>query len=158
TASIDQIRPLLALKLIPNADGTQSYDVDVNVEAFRAFLQSLASGLISLPKNGRFHFNEQNHQLEPIQDSVSGRALDVDATLSALHDGIFSANNRIVALAFTYSLPQYNVNVTATELGITQLVAEATTYYTGSTQSRVTNIIEALGRFDGLIVAPGEEF
>ncbi len=158
TATVDQIRALLALKLVPNPDGSESYDVDVNTEAFRPFVQSLGPGLISLPQNGRFHFNDQTHQLEPIADSVPGRSLDVDATLAALHDGILSQTNRVVPLAFTYKLPDYNENVTATELGITQEVAEATTYYVGSTQSRVQNIIEAISRFDGLIIAPGEEF
>ncbi len=155
TATPDQIRPLLALSLVTNADGTQSYDVDVNVEAFRAFVQSLAPGLISLPKDGRFHFNLQTQQLEPIKESVNGRALDVDTTLQRMREGIFSTNNRIVSLAYTYTLPAYSANVSASELGITELVGEATTYYTGSTQSRVTNIIEAVGRFDGLIIAPG---
>ena len=49
-----QIRPLLALKMITNADGTQSYDVDVNVEPFRSFVASLSPGLITVPQDGRF--------------------------------------------------------------------------------------------------------
>lgn len=158
TATADQIRPLLALKMITNADGTQSYDVDVNVEPFRSFVASLSPGLITVPQDGRFHFNEQSHQLEAIKESINGRALDVETTLGRLKEAVFSAGNRIVPLSFSYELPTYSANVTATELGITELVAESTTFYTGSTQSRVKNIIEAIERMNGLIIAPGEEF
>ena len=158
TASVDQIRGLLALTLVDNGDGTQSYDVSVNPEPFRAFVSSLAPGLIALPQNGRFHFNETTRLLEPIKDSTNGRELDVDGTLARIGEAVLNPSNRIVPLVFRYTLPDYSANVSASELGITQLVAEATSYYTGSTQSRVTNIIEALERFNGLIIAPGEEF
>ncbi len=158
TANVDQIKSLLVLSLIPNGDGTQSYEVTVNPEPLRGFLQSLAPGLISQPKDGRFHFNENSHQLEMIKDSVNGRALDVDATLKRVTETVFSTTNRLIPLAFAYDLPKYSSNVTATELGITQLVGDSTTYYTGSTQSRVKNIIEAASRMNGIIVGPGETF
>lgn len=157
-ATVDQIRNLLSLTLVANDDGSQSYDVAVNVEPLRAYLDTLAPGLISLPADGRFHFNDETHQLEMIKDSINGRALDTSATLERITEAIFSAGSRVVPLAFSYTLPTYSSNTTAAELGITQMVAESTTYYTGSTQSRVQNIIEALGRFDGLIIAPGAEF
>ena len=158
TANVDQIKSLLVLSLVPNGDGTQSYDVTVNAEPLRGFLASLAPGLISQPKDGRFHFNESTRQLEMIKDNVNGRSLDVDTTLQRVRDTVFSSTNRIVPLAFAYDLPKYSSNVTATELGITTLVADSTTYYTGSTQSRVKNIIEAASRMNGIIVAPGETF
>lgn len=158
TANVDQIKSLLVLGLAPNADGTQRYDVTVNVEPLRGFLQSLSPGLISQPQDGRFHFNESTRQLEMIKDSVNGRKLDVDATLQRVAETVFNTGSRLVPLVFAYELPKYSSNVTATELGITTLVADATTYYTGSTQSRVKNIIEAASRMNGIIVAPGETF
>lgn len=158
TATVDQIKSLLVLKLVPNGDGTESYDVTVNTEPLRDFLQSLAAGLISQPKDGRFHFNESTRQLEMIKDSVNGRSLDVDATLKRVGETVFSTTNRLVPLAFAYDLPKYSSNVTATELGITQMVGDSTTYYTGSTQSRVKNIIEAASRLNGIIIAPNETF
>jgi vancomycin resistance protein YoaR len=158
TANVDQIKALLVLKLVPNGDGTESYDVTVNPEPMRGFLQSLAPGLISQPKDGRFHFNENTHQLEMIKESINGRALDVDATLKRVSETVFSTSSRIIPLVFAYDLPKYSSNVTAIELGITQLVGDSTTYYTGSTQSRVKNIIEAASRMNGIIVGPGETF
>ena len=158
TATVDQIRAVLELKLVTADDGKQSYDVDVNTEAFRGFLETLAPGLIGLPQDARFNFEENSGQLVPIKASVNGRALDVDGTLLRLKEDIFNPTNRIVPLVFTYTLPRYSDNTTAAELGITQIVAEATTYYAGSTKNRKDNIIQAASRFDGLIIAPGEEF
>ena len=48
--------------------------------------------------------------------------------------------------------------MTAAELGITELVAEATTYYWGSWQNRRSNIALGAGKLHGIIIAPGEEF
>jgi len=158
TASIDQIKSLLVLGLTANEDGTQRYEVRVNTEPLRGFLETLAPGLISQPQDGRFHFNEATRQLEMIRESINGRGLDVDATLARIGETVFNTGNRIVPLAFAYDLPTYSSNITAAELGITQLVAEATTYYTGSTQSRVQNIIEGAKRLNGLIIAPEETF
>jgi vancomycin resistance protein YoaR len=158
TASVDQIRAVLELKLVTGADGKQSYDVDASAEAFRGFLETLAPGLIGLPQDGRFNFDENTGQLVPVKASVNGRALDIDGTLQRLKDSIFNLTDRIVPLVFTYTLPQYSANVTAAELGITQMIAEATTFYTGSTKNRKDNIITAASNLDGVIIAPGEEF
>jgi vancomycin resistance protein YoaR len=158
TATVDQIRAVLQLKLVTDANGKQSYDVDASTEAFRGFLESLAPGLIGLPQDARFNFDENSGQLIPVKAGISGRTLDVDGTLARLHDSIFNPTDRIVPLVFTYTLPQYSDNVTAAELGITQMVSEATTFYTGSTKNRKDNIIQAASHIDGVIIAPGEEF
>ncbi|MCB9453984.1 MAG: VanW family protein [Anaerolineaceae bacterium] len=157
TASVDQIASVLMISLVDDG-GLQRYDVDINADAFQTYLQTLAPGLITLPQNAHFHFNEDTRQIEIIQHSANGRELDVAETLNQMKNGIFSTTNRVVPMAFAYTLPQYHDNSSAAELGITQLVAEATTYYTGSTFNRRTNIAVAASKFDGVIIAPGEEF
>lgn len=158
TASVEQIAALLEAKLVPNDDGTRRFDVGMNVQAFRSYLVGLAPGLITAPKDARFHFNEDSRELEMVEAAVNGRTLDVDETLQRMEAAIFDPGSRIVPMAFTYTLPKYHEGLTAAELGITELVGEATTYYAGSTQSRKNNIFEAMARFDGLMIAPGEEF
>jgi len=49
-------------------------------------------------------------------------------------------------------------NVTAAELGITEEVVSATTYFIGSTAARRTNIQVAASRFHGVIIPPHTEF
>lgn len=160
TLTPDQIAQLLVVGLADNGDGTLRYTVAANVEHFRAFLENLAPALETQPRSARFHFNEQTGQLEVFDPGANGRALNIDDTLLRLENAIFNPdpNARVVPAAFSYTLARYHPGLTAAELGISGLVAEATTYYTGSTVSRVTNIGVAASRFDGVIIAPGEEF
>ena len=158
TASVEQIQQLLSIETVTNADGTLSYDVTVDAEAYRPYLEQLASGLLMVSKDARFHFDPAAGNLVRIQDAVNGRQLNIPETLSRLEQAIFSSDNRVVPLAFDYELPRYHNDVTAGELGISELVSQGTTYYTGSPQARRDNIAIAVSRFDGIIIGPGEVF
>lgn len=158
TVSVDQIAALLKVEKLNNGDGTQRYNVSVDMEAFQGYLEQLAPGLIVSPKDARFHFNDQTGQLDIIEPSISGRTLNVAQTLKALDDAVFNMGNRVVPMAFDLKPPRYSNDVTAAQLGITQMISEATTYYTGSPTNRRANIAEAASRFDGIIIGPGEEF
>ena len=157
-ASVDQIRSLLKIDTVKNDDGTYRYEVSVDPAPFQTYLESLAPGLIATPQDARFHFNEQTHQLEVIQPARNGRALNIPQTLARMEQAIFSSDNRVVPMAFDYTQPQYPDNVSATELGITQMISQGTTFYTGSTQARKDNIILAASRFDGIIIPPHTVF
>ncbi|MFN8448047.1 MAG: VanW family protein [Anaerolineae bacterium] len=157
-ATVDQIRALLKIDTVANADGTLRYEVSVDPAPFREYLESLAPGLIATPQDARFHFNEQTHQLEVIQPARNGRALNIPETLGRMEQAIFSSNNRVVPMAFDYTPPSYPDDVTAAALGITQMVSQATTFYTGSPQARKDNIILAASRFDGVVVPPHTVF
>jgi vancomycin resistance protein YoaR len=61
-------------------------------------------------------------------------------------------------MVYDYTPARYHDGVTAAELGITELIGEATTYYRGSQSNRRTNIAVSVSRFDGVIIGPGEEF
>jgi vancomycin resistance protein YoaR len=158
TASVEQIAPMLRLQRVDQPNGTATYAVSADVSAMEAFIAGLAPGLLSAPRDGRFHFNETTGQLEVIQPAINGRKLNVEKTLAALETAVFRFDQRVVPVEFDYTLPTYHNNITAAELGITQLVGEATTYYTGSTANRRHNIAEGASRFDGVIIGPGEEF
>ncbi len=158
TATVDQIASILDVNLVDNGDGSRTYAVNVDVSTFEAFLQDIAPGLVTLPQNGRFNFDDATGQLQVIRPAVDGRELNIQETLTRLEDAIFRYDSRIVPMAFDFVQPDYHNNITAAELGITQLIAESTTYYTGSPVNRIHNITEGVSRYDGLIIGPGEEF
>jgi vancomycin resistance protein YoaR len=158
TITTDQIAALLSVQLVDNGDGTRQYAVSVDMSAFEEALAALAPGLITPPVDGRFHFNEQTAQLEVIQSSRDGRTLNVGDTLTRLEAAVFDPANRSVELAFDYAPPRYPNGVSAAQLGITELVSTGTTYYRGSSAARRTNIAVSAAQFDGIIIAPGEEF
>jgi len=156
--SVEQIAQLLQITLVSNVDGTQHYEVDINMTAFEGFLNELAPGLITPAVDGRFDFDPATGQLTVLQPAASGRTLSVEQTLARLEQGVFTAENRIVPMAFDYTLPRFHNQITAAELGIFELVAESTTYYNGSSANRRHNIAVGASRLNGIIIAPGEEF
>lgn len=158
TATPQQIAALLRVELENNADGTQAYAVNIDTQAFENYLNTLAPGLIAPARDARFRFNESTRQLEIIQPAQSGRTLNVAETLKRLEEGILSQNERVVPMAFDLTLPRYHNQINAESLGIRELVSTATTYFNGSDQNRRTNIALSASRFDGIIVAPNEEF
>lgn len=157
TVGPEQIRALLSVSLRDDGDGKR-YEVSIKAEAFGAFLRSLAPGLIIIPVDGRFDFNPGTGELVALSPSRGGRELNIEKTIAQLEKAIFSRESRLAPMVFDYSLPRYHEGVSAAALGIKELVAEATTYYWGSTQNRRRNIEVGAGKLNGIIIAPGEEF
>lgn len=155
--SVEQIAALLSVNLINNPDGTYNYSVDIDMTAFESYLYELAPGLIQPARDGRFDFDPQTQQLNLIAPAQSGRVLNVQETLARLEAGVFT-NNRLVPMAFDYTLPRYHNQISAAELGIKELISESTTYYTGSDNNRRANIAVGVSKMNGIIIGPGEEF
>ncbi|MFW5748862.1 MAG: VanW family protein [Chloroflexota bacterium] len=158
TISVEQIAALLRIDMVDNADGTRRYVPTIDMSVFADTLAQLAPGLTTQPVDGRFHFDDPTGQLIMVQPAVPGRALDIEATLARLEDAVYRYDSRTVSMAFDLTQPRYHEGITAAELGITQMVAESTTYFDGSSANRRHNIAEGASRFDGIIIGPGDEF
>jgi vancomycin resistance protein YoaR len=158
TISTDQIAALVRVEEIDNGEGLRRYEVSVDMSPFRAYLESLAPGLITQPQDARYHFNETTQGLELIKAGVGGRSMNVEQTLKNLEEKVFSTTDRTVQIAYDYVQPRYHNSITAAELGITEMVVEATTYYAGSPDNRRQNIAVGAALYDGIIIGPGEEF
>jgi vancomycin resistance protein YoaR len=156
--SQDFLAGMIGIIRVDDGNGTAHYEVKANTEPLRNFLKGLAPQLSVDPVNARFLFNDDTKQLELISDSVDGRSLDVDATMKSVESTIFRTDNRRVPLVFHLDTPKVNSKSTAAELGITEQIVAATTFFYGSTPERRTNIQVAASRFHGLVIAPGEEF
>jgi len=157
-AQVGSIQGMLSVRLVEQDDSTARYEVDLSLDEARAFLNELSAELNREAQDARFIFNEGTGQLEVIQPSVNGRRLDVEATLAGFPEAVFSADNRSVALVFEQVIPTVNSNATAESLGIRELIAQATTYFGGSSAARRANIQVASAKFHGVVIAPGEEF
>jgi len=133
------------------------YQVGLNNEGLRSFLENIAASFDARTENARFIFNDETRQLELIQPAKIGRTLNVEATLQAINQKIFSGEHDF-DLVLEYTNPQVIDNATAKELGITELVSARTSYFYGSSGDRIQNIQTAAARFHGVLVAPGETF
>ena len=155
--SQEQIRAALTVTLRTDGEGRR-YEVGLALSALQRYLETLSPALSKAAVDGLFDFDPLSGSLTALSPSSTGRKLSVEATMARVEAAIFDPLNRRVAMVFEPLAPRYHEGIRADQLGITELVAEATTYYWGSWPNRRTNIAIGAGALNGIIIAPGEEF
>jgi len=147
---------MLAVEQVQN--GNQAgLQVLLNPDSVRQMLANIATQADRQAANAQFHFNTTTQQLTLITPSVTGRTIDIDATVKAINDAVAQGQHTI-PLVMQETQPAAADNATAQQLGITQLIEQQTSYFYGSPAARIQNIQTAAARFDGVLVAPGETF
>jgi vancomycin resistance protein YoaR len=147
---------MLSVEVVENGN-TAEMRVGLDSNALRRTLNDLKVVVDRNPQNARFVFNDETGQLEPIAASSIGRVMDVEASIVVINDTLLRGEHA-VSLAISEQQPAVVDTATGTQLGVTQLVSEQTTYFYGSSASRIQNIVAAAGQFHGVLVAPGEIF
>ncbi|MCL4272615.1 MAG: VanW family protein [Anaerolineales bacterium] len=147
---------MLAVQVVDNG-GAAEMQVGLNPAALRNSLNDLKVLIDRNPENARFVFNDETGQIEPIAASSIGRTMDVEASITTINDALLRGEHN-VTLAVAEQLPAVVDTATGGQLGITQLVAEQTTYFYGSSAARIQNIVASANQFHGVLVAPGEVF
>jgi len=147
---------MLTIERVESTEGAR-YQVEMSADSLRSFLQDTASKLDRQPQNARFTFNDDTHQLELIQSAVTGRSLNVEASIEQINQKATQGEHNI-PLALDYTQPAVGNDATAEKLGITGVTSVQNSYFYGSSASRIKNIETAAARFHGLLVAPGETF
>jgi len=124
-----------------------------------AFLAPLVEKLGRKPQNARYLFDETSHQVVLYRTAARGRALNVEASTSAIQAAI-ARGEHAASLVFDYTEAQAGDNESAAGLGITGLLPNGQQYtsFKGSNDSRIHNITLAAEKFNGVLVAPGEIF
>lgn len=140
-----------------NDQSGDSYQLTLNRPALEGYISSLAPSLQTEPVNARMIFNDNTRELELIAHAVAGQIVDVeksvDEIITKIQNGEHQAN-----LIMKNIDPDVKDDSKAADLGITELVAETTSYYYGSDAARVQNIRASAASFHGVFVAPGEVF
>lgn len=137
--------------------GEARYELGLNDRELGAYLYALSDSLAVDPENTRFIFNDDTRRLEVIQPAITGRTLDVEASLRAIDEKLM-AGEHTIPLQFTFTPPPVTDERTGEELGITELVHAETSYFFGSSPDRVNNIRIAARSFHGLLVPPRSTF
>jgi vancomycin resistance protein YoaR len=153
--SPEDLAPMLR---ITRAEGQGSaYQISLNDDLFRVYLESLAPGLEVQPVNARFIFNDETLDLDLKEPAVIGRSLDIEASITHIDERLQNGAHEI-ALQFETVEPAVTDAATGEELGITELVHQETSYFYGSDSARIQNIRTAASQFLGLLVPPGATF
>ncbi|MCK6624602.1 MAG: VanW family protein [Anaerolineae bacterium] len=143
---------LMDLNQKVNEAGKTEYVITPNREKFAPYLEQMAQALEREPVDARLQFDPETNQLIVLQESQEGRSLDVEATF----EQIMALKNRqthLVELPVTVKQPLIS-SKNLDSLGIKELVYEATTYFKGSSESRMQNIALAASQFNNVIVPP----
>lgn len=171
TLSLDQAEPgdpgpwtyepavlaeMLDIERVETPEGA-AYQVGLNTEGLRVFLEGIAPNLLRYPQNARFYFDDDTRQLNLVQNAVIGRHLDVDTSLAEINQKL-AAGEHNISLHIAHTNPPVTDDATAESLGIRELIIEESTYFAGSSSARIQNISTAAGRFHGVLVPPGATF
>ena len=126
-------------------------------EALRSKIESLAPAVAQTSQNAKFAFDKTSNTLKLVAPSKIGRGLDIEKTLDNI-EAAARSDNRQATLAVTTTQPAVSDAATMEQLGIKELVTEATTSFKGSSQARIANVKVAAARFNGVIIPPKGTF
>jgi vancomycin resistance protein YoaR len=126
--------------------------IQLDGEGLRVYLETLAQQVDVAPRDARLDFDPGTGAVTVLQTSQPGRKLDVDATLEGIQAAL-AAGAMQAPLALVEVAPAVDSNRVA-EMGIRELVASSSTYFAGSSASRVRNIEVAAEKFEGVVVPP----
>lgn len=147
---------MIGAEPVPNGSKVD-VKLTLNPDALRQILTGIEPQVDRQAANPLFHFNDSTRQLLLLAPSVTGRSLDVEASLQAITAALLQGQHT-VSLVVKQTQPALPDTATAQQLGITQILSQQTTYFWGSSAARIQNITTASARFDGVLVAPGETF
>jgi len=156
TYDIPVIAKMIAVNIVEN-NGKSEMQVGLDLAALRLSLNELKTYVDRQPKSAHFIFNDETGKIEPTAASTTGRLLDVEASITAVNDALLRGEHTVV-LVVEEQKPAIADTATGTELGITQLIQQQTTYFYGSSDARIQNIKAASAQFNGVLVAPGQTF
>jgi vancomycin resistance protein YoaR len=148
----------VVIEEVAGADGAPQIQVRMKREKMRGLVEPLAGAVAQLPVNAKFTFDDEAGKLVNVAGSKDGRAMNVEATLNAMEAAARTTDQREVTLAVDVTPAPVPANATAQDLGITQLITQATTYFKGSGAPRIANVRVAAARFNGVVVPPGGVF
>ena len=153
----ESLAKMLSIERVRTPESEEIYQIAIRSTELHTFLEKLSPGLSTTPANARFIFNDETRELEVIEKSVTGRALLIDASVDHINQQLAAGEHRI-NLVFDYILPAVPGDAKAEDIGVTELVSAQTSYFYGSSASRIHNIAVASARFHGVLVGPGETF
>lgn len=140
-----------------NDQGKTQFFLQLKQDKFIPYFEQMAQAINREPVDAQLHFNPETVELTALKPSQDGRTLDTEATFERVVALLKQRPAHLVDLPVTV-IPPTIPSTDLDGLGIKEMVAEATSYFKGSSESRMKNIAVAAAKFQGVIVPPGEIF
>ncbi|MFA6486624.1 MAG: VanW family protein, partial [Candidatus Magasanikbacteria bacterium] len=142
------------------ADGKVIFQL--NAELVKKYLSDQVSSYIDRPA-GDAKFNMVDGRVNEFLASQSGQKLDINRTFEDLNRVFVERNFRPLETAKTVSVivavVEPNIKLSnVNDLGIADIIGTGISTFKDSHSNRIKNIANAVGRLNGVIIAPGEEF
>ena len=150
TISRDRLKTILGF-----AGTTNNPRLGLDVAATTDYLATITKDVNVKAQNAKFAI--LNGRVQEFQASAIGVTLDIPATITAMQNQLIDQQQAAVTLAVTEEKPLTDT-VNTNKLGISELVAQATTSFKGSPTNRRYNIGVGAKLLNGLLIQPGEEF
>ena len=141
---------------VKNPTGNVSLTMGLDLAKLTPYVEQLARQIDRPARDAQLDFDPETGQLTPRVMSQEGYTLDVAKTV-ALANAQAVTTDHILPLSVDVLRPAVAVE-NIPQMGIKEMIVEATTYFQGSSAARIHNIQVAASRFDGVIIAPGEVF
>ncbi|MDD5084061.1 MAG: VanW family protein [Candidatus Moranbacteria bacterium] len=127
-------------------------------EAIQSYINTL-DAKVSVPATDA-KFSVTDNKISVFSLSQDGRGLDKEKSVSLITEAL--ANGTLKG-AQTLSLPVIVLKPSVTssdadKFGITELIGEGSTNFAGSPKNRIHNFKRAIEQFNGIMIAPNEEF
>lgn len=130
--------------------------IELNKSAINTYVADIAKKTDQAPQNAALTITDDVATV--FQPSRNGIKLDQSDATSQITKAITTTGeNRALALKVVVSKPaisEENLN----NLGIKELISTATTYFPGSPSARLTNVRVGASKYNGVLLAPGEQF
>jgi vancomycin resistance protein YoaR len=152
--SSDELARMIEIVQQPDKNGIDSYQVFLNPYQIERRMEVIGQTTQTIPVYPRVAWNGGDLQI--IKAGAPGWRINKHESRDLLVNNV-DQGIRTIALNPRYVAVPIDKNNLAS-LGITELVSEGKSDFTGSAPYRVTNIQAGLVLLDGVLIAPGDEF
>ncbi|MCC6639261.1 VanW family protein, partial [Candidatus Falkowbacteria bacterium] len=128
-----------------------------NKDELLLFVETIAKEVYQEPKDAVLKFNDEKTVVTEFVPQQPGQSMNKEVTMQDISDAVFVRKD--YKAKATVSTDEAAVGVgDLNELGIKDLLATGTSDYSGSPTNRRHNIAVGARAFNGVLLAPGEEF
>lgn len=133
--------------------------ISVNREKVEEFMETIAEKFDKDPVDAKFKIGEDG--IADFATSQEGITIDVEKSIEILSENLVESgkSEETIEISLPYSTIEPKIKSSeASKLGINTLIGEGVSNFRGSPKNRIFNINVATEKFNGVLIAPGEEF